>query len=558
MTRPGILLLAACGVTAPAQGPAGIGCPPEGCALPAQLRNSLAVEVAPPAGSADLAENDVLPEMLHASDGHVRFMLAPVVRTRFTAVSLADPARVVPSIVYAWRESRIPGRPPLFASVEVTGDGPAELVLAAGFDYTFVAVPHAPASCDAAGAPCERPPLRQIVHLDPDQPEVRFQFPERSDLEVMTGVLHGADQLAGAVMAIHGERIDTHDPTTMWRLDCRGPVGCLRDEPFTLLRARGGGSYRLLVEPADDSPPGAAAPTVEYRIETGAGSSQANAARPVDLDLPALEAPRTVCQNLLVQAPTGDAQPVGSATVIAETDFPPGSANFVSAHVRAEAVSDEGGNHPGRYALRLYPGHPGAPQRYRLTVAPPSGSFAARWSGAAEIDVANLASADPDCDGFWGAVPELGQRPTVTGVVVPTGGGGASGIVIEADRLSDGPGDRPSGANPTTATDATGSGRFSLRVDPGVYDFEVRPPDGSGLPRWSRDGILVSGDVPDLQIALPAPSVTMAEVVDARGVAVAGASIRAYVLASDGARAHLWAEATTGADGSTVLLLPNP
>ena len=98
---------------------------------------------------------------------------------------------------------------------------------------------------------------------------------------------------------------------------------------------------------------------------------------------------------------------------------------------------------------------------------------------------------------------------------------------------------------PRTSTDLVAAdGRFAVSVDPGKYDFFVRPEARSRYP-WL---VLPSVDVPEggLQLnrrRLSLPFVYRGDVViDATTTRVPGALIRAYVLRNHGRRLHFGRE----------------
>jgi hypothetical protein len=107
-----------------------------------------------------------------------------------------------------------------------------------------------------------------------------------------------------------------------------------------------------------------------------------------------------------------------------------------------------------------------------------------------------------------------------------------------------------------TTTDRLGA--FALRVDPGTYDLELTPPEGSPYPRWSWDGVTVLEDTHGLELVLP-EGVPIPVEVEADGTAVAGAAVRILVLDEvKGRPPRERALATTDEVGQASVLLPNP
>jgi hypothetical protein len=79
---------------------------------------------------------------------------------------------------------------------------------------------------------------------------------------------------------------------------------------------------------------------------------------------------------------------------------------------------------------------------------------------------------------------------------------------------------------------------FVLEVDPGSFDFSVRPLDGSGFPWLVRSRLFVAGaDIAasvDLgELTVPYPAVLQGVIRDAAGEALPGAVVRAWLPVGD-------------------------
>jgi hypothetical protein len=147
-------------------------------------------------------------------------------------------------------------------------------------------------------------------------------------------------------------------------------------------------------------------------------------------------------------------------------------------------------------------------------------------------------------------VPEEVPNVTVEGLPreLPLGGMSRNQIVA-----------RPADA----VTDA--EGRYALRLDVGVYDILVKPPDGSRYP-WHVTDFEYAIDDPTNPTGLDftldhqlEPPVTMSGVLrDPEGTPVAAAEVLAFgiVQTEEGDRAVPIARTTTGPDGRYLLLLP--
>jgi hypothetical protein len=128
-------------------------------------------------------------------------------------------------------------------------------------------------------------------------------------------------------------------------------------------------------------------------------------------------------------------------------------------------------------------------------------------------------------------------------------------------------------ASTTAQTPATtdADGRFSLRIDPGVWDVGLVPPAEKMLPRLWRTGVLVGNGGLDVgQMDVPTGVMVRAAVIDAAGTPVLGTGVRLYTVAEQNANcrsgdatclvpARLRAEAAVDETGwVTVILASRP
>jgi hypothetical protein len=155
----------------------------------------------------------------------------------------------------------------------------------------------------------------------------------------------------------------------------------------------------------------------------------------------------------------------------------------------------------------------------------------------------------------------LDPRPAAVGRLRDAEGAPVAGLVVTPEleaAAQVGPGEAPLHyldlPEATTGTD----GSFLLRLEPGVYDFELAPPPRAPLARWSIDGRRVDGDVDLGTISLPPPTdvtLTVATLVAATHelAPVAGVEVRLYAVAQDEGAAHLRADGTSSGDGSLTL-----
>src|SRR5262249_52505060 len=115
----------------------------------------------------------------------------------------------------------------------------------------------------------------------------------------------------------------------------------------------------------------------------------------------------------------------------------------------------------------------------------------------------------------------------------------------------------PTGAG-TAQTDA--QGRFRVVLDPGTYDLEAAPQDGSHYPRWALQGVVV-GDTAGAPVTVQLPTASRIQGrVSAPNGRPQEADVRIYLVTefSGQLEGRLRGQAHAGADGSFTLVLANP
>jgi hypothetical protein len=165
-----------------------------------------------------------------------------------------------------------------------------------------------------------------------------------------------------------------------------------------------------------------------------------------------------------------------------------------------------------------------------------------------------------------GSVFTPGGDPLVGASVVATASPSAANDASTVGALNAAMGD--TSPPPRAASDLIGtSGAFELNVDPGVFDFSVRPPDGTGFAWLVRPGVTVDpSSIKNMQhMSAPLP-VAYEGAVTVDQVKVPGALVRAYVYLdgskiytsdADHAQSVLQVAETRAADdGTFTLLLP--
>jgi hypothetical protein len=122
---------------------------------------------------------------------------------------------------------------------------------------------------------------------------------------------------------------------------------------------------------------------------------------------------------------------------------------------------------------------------------------------------------------------------------------------------------------PRQASGVLRNGAFSMGVDPGEFDFSVRPTPGSAYPWLVRPRLTVSAmdaAVTDLDLAMSYPAVLQGVVRDASGARLGDAAIVAWLPIGSATesgdaqepvtRGIQIGETRSAADGSYVLPLP--
>jgi hypothetical protein len=156
----------------------------------------------------------------------------------------------------------------------------------------------------------------------------------------------------------------------------------------------------------------------------------------------------------------------------------------------------------------------------------------------------------------------LDARVMVRGSSVLTDGRPLTGVEVMATPSSD-----PSGGAPrflragSAITDARGA--FAIALDPGVYDFTVRPPVVSGYPWKVSTSHRVAAGGPALDpIRVPPPSLVEARLLDGSSLELSNAIVRAFAVptraGSTGTVAVPIGEWATDADGMLQMWLARP
>ncbi len=259
----------------------------------------------------------------------------------------------------------------------------------------------------------------------------------------------------------------------------------------------------------------------------------------------------------------GGRKPAIGATVTFATTLSEGSVDTVTYETSATVSSR------GLADVELVPGVLSQNRMYRVSVVPmPSAQHAARWDAMVPVGPPNPSTGS----GGVLAELELQRRIYVTGKLVDAQGLPAVNVNVKPQLstafVNSLPADTLARVISVGLPEVTTSpaGTFAIYLDATLsgrtplYDFELVPPGGSRLPRWSRDSVTLGG-ITDYkleldEIVLPRTALATGTVKDVQGSPVPDAEVRVYMR--DQTSARLRTLAKSDKDGQVVLVLPLP
>lgn len=394
----------------------------------------------------------------------------------------------------------------------------------------------------------ELPPGSYDVSIEPDRADVSqttafdvdirmesefkpFSIPAPGQYVIVSGRLERETNAAIPVAAakVFARTVDGRHETTVDITD--------EDGRFVILAPPSESQFILHVRPTDESTwvPSATFEPIAFDDDV------------LGTDLRLSLGPWTEPVPVRMQIETPDGRPVSDAVLDLRSELEPTAtradgpgltAGTYRLDIPAERVDDDG------VAAVLLP--PGRAEIYAAPLDPTLGIGV-----PVVIDVGD--EADPS---YVRVVIE--ERHAVSGRVVSPDGEGVAEVVIDASlRSSDllplnryGVPSSAFGASTTSDYD----GDFALRAQPGEWDIDVFPPQGSGLARMRTSMTMARGPVDDLVITLPEAGVVQGRLLDDENEPLAGASVQAFIL-GDGEAVPL-GEGTTDVDGVYRLVLP--
>jgi hypothetical protein len=538
------LLVVVAGGCSPKSSGTKVACSPPECATDSTLL--LVAEVDPPA-DAQLVRQEFAAITIDPQTGMFALDMLPQVTLSGTVVmGSGTTAKPVAATVVATRPSRIVGRPDVVYQATVNPlDGTYKLVVSS----TLVGEKYA-VRVTTTDLSLE-PPKTMMVEADADERlDVAFDAP------LTLPELHGTilDSLQQPVPGMQVQASTVATATT--------PSVVL--STTTVTDANGAYSIRLSPTLPDKvtltaTPTMLAAddlPTLARTVDTSKlGPTSALTA---GLTVPPLPAPVNVSYNVTGTGTSGATMAVTAATCVFTADVSdPHATDGTAAIHQATAMTDP---LTGAVNVALIPTASGN-RSYVVTVTPDATQPFATKTTTVSVGAAGYG---PDIvlalrAQLSGRVLDPEGQPLHNLMVVPAAATLAATLGPTAFSVST----TPQQAN------AGSDGRFSLRVDEGVWDVGLVPPAGALLPRLWLTQLDLDADLDVGTVVVPKGVMVHGVVHDPTGGALAHANVRIYTIPSGNANCaptdeqclappRLRAEGSSGTDGVVALILPSP
>jgi len=440
-----------------------------------------AVEIAPPnQNNQGLVIQEIL-KPTRGADGQLIVKLDQGVSLKGKVYASDDATKLIPARIVAYRDSLIAGRPrvQIETSTEFgkrdTGKEGFVLWLNKRHTYTFLVYPLTPYDYDY---PPHVETLEVNDHLDKD---FVFDGPDRAVIVkgrvldytgkalVSKVDISGYKKDISTVMRIRAFETGGLDQSTVSKTDPKSGEFAIK------VPAANPGSYTIKVDSAVDSVP---LPTLECsKIILGIASSQQQNPQPTQvIDGPILLPSFLFPKLYKVKVTDADGGPVLGATVTFAAELKVLGTN--KAFDSCKATYERSGltDATGTVELLLMPGGNDANQNYDVTVrSPASSQSASRWVPALEVG--------PNAGTLAPIV--LAPRHKLAARVVGSDQRPVAGVLIEASGIIS---STSASKLPVTSASAISNdqGDFEIHMDPGTYNLELRPPQGSGLPSFGK------------------------------------------------------------------------
>lgn len=537
-----------------------------------RARVNLALEVLPRTRGTGVPQEFVDPPL--SSQGSVLLQLQAPVALQGKVVASNARTTGIAARVIAWRRSLIRGRPAVRFETQ-TGASPGTelghyaLWLSKGFKYSLYAAPLAKLAETV-------PPLLETgllvdSHL---QRNLVLDGPDRSVL--VRGRVVAADGTPYSfplrVRAFTGS--GTHRWSTVARTCSKGDTKPCTCDPaqqcygqFSVRVPHGLRRYTLRVETGTDAPTKTSeiVPTLECHganlglvaIATSGGDPSKVAAHelgdPIRLPKVGLAEPFSIAVVARDDRTAVAGARVTFTTKIAAPRAPEAFAGKCEAEFERTVITDG----KGKATVALLPAAKGKLRSYVVTVVSPSNSKQA----SRRIEHFSVPADAGDLKAL-----ELSERFALHGTVVDSAGTPLRNAAVDARPIGSAEGLELGPATAvtsdcsklSTSQSECRSGSFVLYVDPGSYNFHIRPPAESGVPSFLVKAKQVKAGAERLLFKAPPAEILVGRVVDANNRPLSGYSVSAYDSAPtslSSVEAVLRGAAFTDGEGRFRLLL---
>jgi hypothetical protein len=524
---------------------ASVACSPPEC--PADSTLLLVAEVDPPSDS-QLVRQEFSSVSIDQTSGLFALTLDPqVTLSGIVQVGSGTAAKNVAATVVATRASRIVGRPDVAYQAAVNPvDGSYKLVVSqslVGESYALRVT-----TTDTSLVP----PKTMSVHADADQ-EVDVTFESPLTLPEVHGTILDSLQQPVPGMQVQATTVPT----------ATAPAVVV--STTTVTDAKGAFSIRLTQMLPDNvqltaTPTMAAADALPSLLRTIDTSKLGpTSALTASLTVPPLPSAVSVSYNISGIGTSGAKMPVTAATCVFTADVSdPHAVDGTMALHHTSAMTDP---ITGAVSVALIPTETGS-RTYVVTVTPDATQPFATKTTTVNVG-AGAMGYGPDINlslraQLSGGVLDADSKPLHNLMVVPAASTVAATLAPSTFSVT---------GTPQQATAGT-DGRFSLRVDQGLWDIGLVPPADAMLPRLWLPQLDLNEDVDVGTIKMSRGVMVHGVVQDPTGAPLGHANVRIYTVSSGNsscapvdqqclAPPRLRAEAASDSDGIVSLILPS-
>jgi len=211
--------------------------------------------------------------------------------------------------------------------------------------------------------------------------------------------------------------------------------------------------------------------------------------------------------------------PVAEASVRAYTklDGSDGDPRISTNYLRDATTDAMGGA-----TLQLIPGDTRNPRSYTISVVP---APASPWASQCFSNVVVAWNGQPQT----AALPDvaLALRPKIRGIVTAATGGPAANVIVKATLLRQTV-TPPCLPSPTTTSVTTmADGSYDLPLDPGLYQLDYIPAQGSAIPRLTVEEVEVRSELQQ-SVTMPPPALIEADLRDSMNEMLPNTTVRFF------------------------------